>query len=493
MNDSNQQKMVASILSSRMLPPAILVLATVLRLTYIGHHSFWLDELFSLKFSSYKLADLFREVGSFDNHPPTYYLLLHFWMQIFGDSEVSLRMPSAIFSILSVYFTFKAGALLFDRQVAAIAALLLALSAFSIYYAQEARMYSLLAFSSVLSVYFLLKFLEQPTPRRLFGYILASTLLVYTQFYGLFILIAENIYVLALFYWAENRMQGVSLRKWITAQGVIVLLSLPWFGLLINRILQIGQEGFWVEVPTVDSVIRTFAAFSGTHGGLVLWIGLMVLGVLSGLPRKMVFARKVFGERCNENEGWHILLLLLLVFTPILLPYLISKFTTPIYIIRSAIAGHFAFFLLVAKGITSVHWRGLRAFALVLVLALSVKPLLKEGYVHHSATDFRRVVDYLVAKVGSRDKIILCSHPHLTWPFEYYAKERGLRSEIVKLDSSEKLSDILNKQKGWYVSLADRRKQCEPALLALTDVYKRLRIEDISATNIEIAAFIDSR
>jgi hypothetical protein len=219
----------------------------------------------------------------------------------------------------------------------------------------------------------------------------------------------------------------------------------------------------------------------------------MILGVLSGLLGKRAFARKVFGDRLNENGGRDVLLLLLVVFTPILLPYLVSKFTTPIYLTRSAIAGHFAFFLLVARGITSLRWTGLRALALALVLALSVRPLLREGYVHHSATDFRRVVDYLVSNVGSTDKIILCSHPHLTWPFQYYAKARGLGSEIVKFGSSEKVSDILKKQKGWYVSLADRKDQCEPALHALAGIYQRLEIEEISATNIEIAAFIDGR
>ena len=143
---------------------AIMALAAFLRIFLIGNHGLWLDELFSLRFAENNLQELIRNVALFDNHPPTYYILLHHWILLFGDSEVSLRIPSAIFSVLSVLFTYKVGNILFDRRVAAIAALLLALSGFSIYYAQEARMYSLLAFTSVLSVYFLLKHLNKNTP-----------------------------------------------------------------------------------------------------------------------------------------------------------------------------------------------------------------------------------------------------------------------------------------------------------------------------------------
>jgi hypothetical protein len=277
----------------------------------------------------------------------------------------------------------------------------------------------------------------------------------------------------------------------MAVQGAIFLLSLPWFGLLINRILNIAQEGFWVAVPTADSIVRTFAAFSGTSGGLALWLLLMVLGALSGLPGKTWLGRKVFNEPSKKDEGWHVILLLLLVFTPILMPYLISNFTTPIYIIRSTIAGQFAFYLLAAKGIASLRWPVFSVPALILVLAVLLRSLLTEGYVHRNATDFRRVVDYLVANVTDEDKIILCSHGHLNWPFKYYAKKQGLRSEILKISGNETVLELLNRRRGWYVGLSDRKDQCQHLLQALSDAYTQLELKDISARNIEITAFVD--
>ena len=495
MNNSSQQNTVVSVLTGPLALPLIMLLAAFLRVIYIGHHSLWLDEMFSLRFASYSLPDLFREVADYDNHPATYYVLLHFWIQVFGDSEVSLRMPSAIFSVLSVYFTFRTAELLFDRRVALIAALLLALSGFSIYYAQEARMYSLLALSSVLSVYFLLKYLDQQTSRTLFNFVWSTTLLVYSHLYGIFIIVAENIYILVLLYRSSDRVPGLSLRKWLAIQASIFVLSLPWVWLLINRILTMDHETLWIKVPTVHSVVKTFMAFSGTHNGLALWILLMIVGVLSALPWKTGIGRKVLMERSTENTGWQVFLLLLLIFAPILLPYLISKFTTPIYIHRYTIAAQFAYYILVAKGIASLRWNGFRMIALVLVLAVLLKPLLREGYVHHNATDFRRAVDYLVEHGSDRDRIILCDHSggHLAWPFKHYAKERGLKPETVIFGSNNTVSELSHVQKDWYVALANRENLCQPELQALSNEYTRLEIEGFTTTNIEITAITGNR
>ena len=74
---------------------AILITAVVTRLLFLGDHSLWVDELFSLKYARLNLHDLLSEVAANDNHPPLYYVLLHFWVQAFGASEFALRSLSA--------------------------------------------------------------------------------------------------------------------------------------------------------------------------------------------------------------------------------------------------------------------------------------------------------------------------------------------------------------------------------------------------------------
>ena len=78
-------------------------------------------------------------------HVPAYFTLLGWWQDLTGSSEFALRLLSALFSILSVAWTFALGARLFHPLAGLAAAALVALNSFSIYYAQEARMYAMLS------------------------------------------------------------------------------------------------------------------------------------------------------------------------------------------------------------------------------------------------------------------------------------------------------------------------------------------------------------
>lgn len=489
MNKSSQSLASGPVLNSNALLLAILILAVVLRVIFIGTHSLWLDELFSLRFAGYDLPELIKEVATFDNHPPTYYILLHYWISLFGDSEASLRTPSAIFSSLSVFITYKVGELLFDKRVAAIAGLLLAASEFSIYYAQEARMYSFLAFAAVLSVYFLLKLLKQQTTWSLFNYVWSSTLLLYTHLYGIFIIVAENIYILTAIYAFNNKTTGIQIKHWVSAQILIFLLSLPWFGILINRVLNIGNEGFWVETPAINSVLKTFAAYSGTSRGLVIWISLMLLGMLCVFIIKTTFGRKFINEQLAPNEGRHIFLLSLLLFTPIVLPYIVSQFITPVYIIRCTIAGHFAFYLLVANGIMHIRLRSFRIAAMTIILLLSLKALISQGYVHHNAPEFKKAVEYLDKNTAENDLVILCSHPHLDWPFKYYAEKQNISPRILKVGDEDILPEQFEVNKLWLVSLTDRTTNCQKLLHYISNQYTQIDTRETFFRNLGLTDF----
>jgi uncharacterized membrane protein len=85
-----------------------------------------------------------------DPHPPGYYLLLHAALR-FGTSETTVRLPSAIVSVVSVGLLFVLGRRLVNRQVAWLAATLLAVSPLEIWYAQEARMYACVGAAALLA------------------------------------------------------------------------------------------------------------------------------------------------------------------------------------------------------------------------------------------------------------------------------------------------------------------------------------------------------
>ncbi|MDP2728328.1 MAG: glycosyltransferase family 39 protein, partial [Dehalococcoidia bacterium] len=121
----------------------LILLGFFLRLYRIDWQSLWVDENFTVFLSSQDVASITR-ITSGDVHPPLYYYLVHYWIALTGQSEFSLRFMSLFFSLLLVPLTFKTASLLMNRNIGLLAASLMAIAPFQVYYGQEARMYSLL-------------------------------------------------------------------------------------------------------------------------------------------------------------------------------------------------------------------------------------------------------------------------------------------------------------------------------------------------------------
>ncbi|MCI0711279.1 MAG: glycosyltransferase family 39 protein [Chloroflexi bacterium] len=136
----------------RWLPVIILLFAIFTRLHDIDKQSLWHDEGNSLRLAERSVNDLI-EATSRDIHPPGYYLLLKGWTEFAGISEFALRLLSAFWGILSVAGTIALGKRLFSLEVGLLAAALIAVNPFAVYYGQEARMYTQLAALSVLSLW----------------------------------------------------------------------------------------------------------------------------------------------------------------------------------------------------------------------------------------------------------------------------------------------------------------------------------------------------
>ncbi|MBZ0286055.1 MAG: glycosyltransferase family 39 protein, partial [Anaerolineae bacterium] len=131
---------------------AVILLAFFLRFHNLGAQSFWNDEGSSYVQATRSFAEIASNAAR-DIHPPGYYWLLALWRNFSGDSEFGLRSLSAFAGVLTVAFTYALGKRLFNSVAGLLAALFVALNTFSIYYAQEARMYALLALWGVMGMY----------------------------------------------------------------------------------------------------------------------------------------------------------------------------------------------------------------------------------------------------------------------------------------------------------------------------------------------------
>jgi outer membrane biosynthesis protein TonB len=96
---------------------------------------------------------MLRWIVRIDQHPPLYYALLHGWMRLVGDSEFAVRTLSALFGTLTVPVIYRLARRIAGKTAGLLAALILAVSPFHVRFAQEARMYTLLALEAALALY----------------------------------------------------------------------------------------------------------------------------------------------------------------------------------------------------------------------------------------------------------------------------------------------------------------------------------------------------
>lgn len=143
---------------------ALTILAAGLRLIDLGRDSLWTDEMHTVSVAgipygpeptSWRWTNLLAVTQG-----PLFMGLLHAWSALAGTSEAALRLLPAFFAIATVPFLLFLGERLLDRRAAAFAALLLAVSPFHVWYAQELRGYSLVILAAVAATALLLGLID---------------------------------------------------------------------------------------------------------------------------------------------------------------------------------------------------------------------------------------------------------------------------------------------------------------------------------------------
>ena len=117
----------------------ILILAAVVRLYGLTDSAIWCDEGSSLLLSQYSPALTWFHTAH-DVHPPLYYLLLHGWMSLFGNSLFSIRFMSVVPALGTVGLVIWLVRLIATRRAAVLAGVLVALLPIAVRYSQEVRM-----------------------------------------------------------------------------------------------------------------------------------------------------------------------------------------------------------------------------------------------------------------------------------------------------------------------------------------------------------------
>ncbi|HMK97915.1 MAG TPA: glycosyltransferase family 39 protein, partial [Acidimicrobiales bacterium] len=151
--------------------------------------SYWGDEAIAIGIAAQPLGSLPHYLAN-DGSPPLYYAVLHYWMEVFGRSEVATHALSMIGAAAAVPATWWSGRRLFGAWAARAAAAMVATCAYLDYYATETRMYSWLVLTAILAIACFV--LAYRGAGRRYWVVAASFMVValYLHYYALYLLFA---------------------------------------------------------------------------------------------------------------------------------------------------------------------------------------------------------------------------------------------------------------------------------------------------------------
>lgn len=114
--------------------------------------SLWIDELFTVYTIHHHggFGEVFRRALT-DVHPPLYYFFMYAWTRLAGLSEIALRLPSAVFSVASIFIFALGARRVLSHTAIAFACAVASVSEFWFEQSQNTRSYGLcLALSAAL-------------------------------------------------------------------------------------------------------------------------------------------------------------------------------------------------------------------------------------------------------------------------------------------------------------------------------------------------------
>lgn len=208
----------------------ITVLGAIVRFATLGVQSYDHDEaVTAARVLHPSLFDTLSVVAHGERSPPLYYILAWGWSRVFGTGEVGLRALSALIGTLTIPLAYLAAKELINRRsVALLAAALVALNPYLVWYSQEARSYVLMVLFATAAFLFFARSLNRPSPRSLAMWALSSALAICSHYFAAFLIAPEVGWLLMA---ASRRRQAA-----LAVTGVIIagLALIP---------LAVAQEG----------------------------------------------------------------------------------------------------------------------------------------------------------------------------------------------------------------------------------------------------------
>ena len=413
----------------------------VLRVLALHQESAWGDEALT---AACLPAEGFRSYlqCAFERDPtirlaPLYHGVQYTWSLLFGGELYSLRMLSVTLSAVAMLQLYALARRMASTGVARWAVVLFGLSLFQIYYAQEVRVYALLNVLALGAMHGLWLYGPGGRLRGLWMCIGFNAALLLTHSFTVLLVVAQGLFVLL---YTGGRTHVL---RWIGAHAALGAAFVAWI-LLIgydfgSESLAYGDRGAGFRELGATALQFVGGRFSNHNpgaylpGGYNLEIGVFLLvALLCGTALIQTLQRSTGGTRDSRSDA---LLLLLWLFVPVLLLFVLGRLWRPCFFTRYLVYSAIPVPLLAAIGlaaIRSVILRRLAAAVLVGMLLWQNLALPRPFRADYGA------VSRAVESDGAGEKVVLALKP-----FNHRAVAYALRGQDVTVELLYGLKEVI--------------------------------------------------
>ena len=275
-SQANNTRLSASVIIGLL---ALSVVAIVLRLVNLNS-DLWLDEVLTLlDFVRYPVGHIVTSFPSQNQHM-LFSLLAKFSTTIFGESAWSLRLPSVLFGIGSIWAFFFLGRKILGQKEALLGCALLTVSYHHIWFSQNARGYMALLFFTLLASWCWLEALEKNDVKWWAAYSVFIVLGMWANITMAVVVAVQGIIYLVLL--VNPRLSGDSVNvgslerraglKPFAAWLLSVTVTLQLFALALPEFLAVGlheeskesewTHPLWVITESLKSLSIGFAGIA---------------------------------------------------------------------------------------------------------------------------------------------------------------------------------------------------------------------------------------
>jgi mannosyltransferase len=379
---------------TRLSRTTVLVLVIVglgfgLRLYRLDAQSFWYDEAMSAGIARGTVTQILRN-DFYEPHPPLYFLTLHFWLLI-DQSDLTIRLLSAMLGAAGIAGMYSLGKTLCDGTVGVVAAAIVAMVPYQVFYSQEARMYALLFLLSTLLLSSYSLMLQTGSRRWWAAYTALAALSLYTHLFSGLLLLSLH------FHFAICRTPRR--KPWLrlaVSDGLIILAFIPRLRVTVVQLGRVAGN-FWIPRPSLTQLLSAPHAFTLSQQVIERLVPLAFAVVLFLFILTHLQIARELATRGPDTAA--LTLTLIAFWSPLLLTFVLSQWH-PVYLERTLMVAVPGLYFLISWGMTRTRERFVNLALALVVLLFAVNGLWNWYYDPDFAKpDFRTAVQFLQDRI----------------------------------------------------------------------------------------------